>query len=169
VTKPRKGEKADPVVKTEEGSEPALSKKGRRGHKTPSNELHIYSAAELSRLNQRELLADVQLLDGLLILLIYPQRLMFFALPEQLKRSRPNMAVLKEYQKREEEFLRRAKDLDETTTLRDAEKQKYDSLRKQRLDEFMAGFSTISLKLKEMYQVNLVMLLLWQPLNAMHR
>ena len=64
------------------------------------------------------------------------------------------MAVLKEYQRREEEFLRRAKDLDETTALRDAEKQKYDSLRKQRLDEFMAGFSTISLKLKEMYQVN---------------
>jgi hypothetical protein len=55
------------------------------------------------------------------------------------------MAVLKEYRRREEEFLRRAKDLDETTNLRDAEKQKYDSLRKQRLDEFMAG-CTISLK-----------------------
>jgi structural maintenance of chromosome 4 len=75
-------------------------------------------------------------------------------LSEQLKRSKPNTAVLKEYQRREEEFLRRAKDLDETTALRDAEKQKYDSLRKQRLDEFMAGFNTISLKLKEMYQVN---------------
>jgi structural maintenance of chromosome 4 len=75
-------------------------------------------------------------------------------LSEQLKRSKPNTAVLKEYQKREEEFLRRAKDLDETTALRDAEKQKYDSLRKQRLDEFMAGFNTISLKLKEMYQVS---------------
>ncbi|KAF8492752.1 RecF/RecN/SMC [Russula emetica] len=134
-TKRGKGENADPVVKIEEGVEPASSKKTRRGHNTPSNELHIYSAAELSRLNQRELLADVQLLD------------------EQLKRSRPNMAVLKEYRRREEEFLRRAKDLDETTVLRDAEKQKYDSLRKQRLDEFMAGFSTISLKLKEMYQM----------------
>jgi hypothetical protein len=85
VTKPRKGEKADPVVKTEEGSEPALSKKGRRGHKTPSNELHIYSAAELSRLNQRELLADVQLLDGLLILLIYPQRLIFFCITRAIE------------------------------------------------------------------------------------
>ncbi|KAH9953375.1 hypothetical protein BC827DRAFT_1248888 [Russula dissimulans] len=125
----------DPVVKTEEGDEHIPGKKARQRHKSPSNELHIYSAAELSRLNQRELLADVQLLD------------------EQLKRSKPNMAVLKEYQRREEEFLRRAKDLDETTALRDAEKQKYDSLRKQRLDEFMAGFSTISLKLKEMYQM----------------
>jgi len=125
---------ADPVVKTE-GEDPEPVKKARQPHKTPSNELRIYSAVELSRLNQRELLADVQLLD------------------EQLKRSKPNTAVLKEYQRREEEFLRRAKDLDETTALRDAEKQKYDSLRKQRLDEFMSGFHTISLKLKEMYQM----------------
>lgn len=63
-----KGENADPVVKIEEGVEPASSKKTRRGNNAPSNELHIYSAAELSRLNQRELLADVQLLDGLFIL-----------------------------------------------------------------------------------------------------
>jgi len=45
-------------------------------------------------------------------------------------------------------------------TLCDAEKQKYDSLWKQRLGEFMAGFSTISLKLKEMYQVSLISLLI---------
>ena len=54
-------------MKIEEGVEPASSKKTRRGHNTSSNELHIYSAAELSRLNQRELLADVQLLDGLFV------------------------------------------------------------------------------------------------------
>ena len=60
-----KAENADPAVKIEEGVEPASGKKTRRGHNTSSNELHIYSAAELSRLNQRELLADVQLLDGL--------------------------------------------------------------------------------------------------------
>ena len=67
-TKHGKGENADPVVKIEEGVEPASSKKTRRGHNTPSNELYIFSAAELSRLNQRELLADVQLLDGLFVL-----------------------------------------------------------------------------------------------------
>lgn len=61
--------------------------------------------------------------------------------------------MLKDYKKREEEFLRRARDLNQITEARDAEKQKYDNLRKQRLDEFMAGFSLISLKLKEMYQV----------------
>jgi len=67
-TKRGKGENADPVVKIEEGVEPVSSKKTRRGHNTPSNELSIFSAAELSRLNQRELLADVQLLDGLFVL-----------------------------------------------------------------------------------------------------
>ena len=55
-------------MKIEEGVEPASSKKTPRGQNTSSNELHIFSAAELSRLNQRELLADVQLLDGLSVL-----------------------------------------------------------------------------------------------------
>ena len=55
----------DPIVKTEgEDREPA---KKTRQPKTASNELHIYSASELSRLNQRELLGDVQLLDGVLV------------------------------------------------------------------------------------------------------
>lgn len=72
---------------------------------------------------------------------------------EKLKNAKPNLSVLKEYRKREEEFLKRAKDLDEITKLRDDQKGVYDGLRKQRLDEFMAGFSLISMKLKEMYQV----------------
>lgn len=61
--------------------------------------------------------------------------------------------MLKDYRKREEEFLRRAQDLDQVTEQRDSKKQEYDNLRKQRLDEFMSGFNTISLKLKEMYQM----------------
>lgn len=63
------------------------------------------------------------------------------------------MNVLRDWKKREEEFLRRATDLEEVTRLRDEQKHKYDELRKQRLDEFMLGFNTISLKLKEMYQM----------------
>jgi structural maintenance of chromosome 4 len=63
-----------------------------------------------------------------------------------------NMSVLAEYRKREGEFLARAKDLEATTQERDAAKQRYDDLRKQRLENFMAGFSVISSKLKEMYQ-----------------
>ena len=72
---------------------------------------------------------------------------------EKVKSAKPNLGVLKDYKKREEEFLRRAKDLEQITEARDAQKQTYDGLRKQRLDEFMAGFNLISLKLKEMYQV----------------
>lgn len=72
---------------------------------------------------------------------------------EKIKKAHPDLTVLKEYKQRELEFLNRAKDLDKITSERDAEKAKYDSLRKQRLDEFMAGFNLISLKLKEMYQV----------------
>ena len=55
--------------------------------------------------------------------------------------------------------MKRARDLEETTAARDAQKQLYDGLRKERLDKFMAGFSSISLKLKEMYQVRAVILL----------
>ena len=62
---------------------------------------------------------------------------------------------MKGYEKREEEFMRRASDLENVTERRDAEKQKHDALCKHRLDEFMMGFNTISLKLKEMYQVRL--------------
>lgn len=39
------------------------------------------------------------------------------------------------------------------TEQRDNVKRQYDDLRKRRLDEFMAGFNSISLKLKEMYQM----------------
>ncbi|KAJ7733746.1 RecF/RecN/SMC protein [Mycena maculata] len=103
--------------------------------RTPSSELHTYSADELSKYKKRDMITDVELLD------------------EKLKRMKPNLEVLKEYKEREKQFFERAKDLELTTKQRDAEKQKYDSLRKRRLDEFMAGFSLISLKLKEMYQM----------------
>jgi structural maintenance of chromosome 4 len=63
------------------------------------------------------------------------------------------LTVLKEYKKREAEFDNRAKDLEVVTERRDAAKAKHDELCKKRLDEFMSGFNTISLKLKEMYQM----------------
>jgi len=63
------------------------------------------------------------------------------------------MHVLKEYRKREEEFLKRAADLDVVTAERDQHKKAFDDLCKARYDEFMAGFGIISAKLKEMYQV----------------
>jgi structural maintenance of chromosome 4 len=49
--------------------------------------------------------------------------------------------------------MSRARDLEEITLKRDECKKEYDRLRKQRLEEFMHGFTLISQKLKEMYQV----------------
>ena len=48
--------------------------------------------------------------------------------------------------------MRRVEELDGITDLRDAQRQRMEQLRRQRLDEFMAGFSAITMKLKEMYQ-----------------
>ncbi|KAG6856767.1 hypothetical protein H0H87_000945 [Tephrocybe sp. NHM501043] len=103
--------------------------------KASSQELHVYRPDELARFKKRDLVASEQLLD------------------EKVKNAKPDLTVLKEYRRREEEFMNRAKDLDAVTELRDAQKAKYDGLRKQRLDEFMSGFNLISLKLKEMYQM----------------
>lgn len=115
--------------------DPDKPPKGKARARSPSDELHVYSAEELSQFRKRELIADAELLD------------------EKLKNSKPDLSVLKDYRKREEEFLKRAQDLEAVTKERDAKKQEYDRLTKQRLDEFMAGFGTISLKLKEMYQM----------------
>ena len=74
-------------------------------------------------------------------------------LVEKVKNAKPDLSVLKDYRKREEEFLRRAADLDEITKQRDEKKAEYEGLTDKRLAEFMAGFTAISLKLKEMYQM----------------
>ena len=44
-------------------------------------------------------------------------------------------------------------ELDEITNMRDQQRKYYESVRKQRLEEFMTGFGIISNKLKEMYQM----------------
>ena len=44
-------------------------------------------------------------------------------------------------------------ELEQVTEARNAVRRNYEDLRRQRLEEFMAGFGVISLKLKEMYQM----------------
>ncbi|KAI0732433.1 RecF/RecN/SMC [Fomitopsis betulina] len=122
-------------VTSKEGDVKREPGEGHQREKTPAFELHVYSEEELSQFKKSHLIADAELLD------------------EKLKNSKPDLSVLKDYRKREEEFFKRASDLEEVTKLRDGKKAEYDSLRKQRLDEFMTGFNTISLKLKEMYQM----------------
>ncbi|KAF7724063.1 hypothetical protein EC973_001396 [Apophysomyces ossiformis] len=67
--------------------------------------------------------------------------------------AKPNLSVLEEYRRREIEYKERYKDLEEVTAKRDEVKTEVETLRKQRLDEFMYGFNIISQKLKEMYQM----------------
>jgi structural maintenance of chromosome 4 len=64
-----------------------------------------------------------------------------------------NMGAIKEYAAREKEYAARVVELDAVTAARDAAREECEALRKQRLTEFMAGFSTITLRLKEMYQM----------------
>lgn len=74
-------------------------------------------------------------------------------LQDQIALAKPNLGILNEYLIKMEEYKKRSDELEESTIAHDEVKCEYDSLRKKRFDEFMAGYSTISLKLKEMYQV----------------
>ncbi|OWM64577.1 hypothetical protein CDL15_Pgr020544 [Punica granatum] len=74
-------------------------------------------------------------------------------LEAQLKELSPNLDSISEYRKKATLYNERVEDLNMVTQQRDDVKKQYDDWRKKRLDEFMAGFNTISLKLKEMYQM----------------
>ncbi|KAL4220505.1 Structural maintenance of chromosomes protein 4 [Mactra antiquata] len=74
-------------------------------------------------------------------------------LEERLTQMKPNMAAIAEYRKKEELYLQRVAELDQITDFRDNQRKYHEDLRKQRLDEFMSGFSVITYKLKEMYQM----------------
>eukprot|EP00850_Spirogloea_muscicola_P012233 SM000078S22092 [mRNA] locus=s78:341423:349363:- [translate_table: standard] len=71
----------------------------------------------------------------------------------ELQEMKPNMASMAEYRTKAAELEERVEDLNRMTAERDAVQQEYDNLRKHRLNEFMAGYSVITLKLKEMYQM----------------
>lgn len=64
-----------------------------------------------------------------------------------------DLSVLAEYRKRVEEHASRSSDLAEAVSSRDAAKRKCDELRRLRLEGFMEGFSIITARLKEMYQM----------------
>merc|ERR1712130_1003591 len=72
---------------------------------------------------------------------------------EKLTSSKPNMAAIAEYKKKEEVYLDRVAELDKMTAARDEQRKHHDDLRKQRLNDFMEGFAIITGKLKEMYQM----------------
>lgn len=71
----------------------------------------------------------------------------------ELAKNKPNLTAIAEYRRKDVEYKVQVKELDELTQSRDAARRENDSLRKARLDEFMRGFSIITLKLKELYQM----------------
>ena len=75
-------------------------------------------------------------------------------LAEKLEQMTPNMAAIEEYRRKEEQHRDKLQELDQVTSDRDEARNRFDDLRKDRLDRFMKGFSIITNKLKEMYQVN---------------
>ncbi|KAF2148840.1 RecF/RecN/SMC protein [Myriangium duriaei CBS 260.36] len=63
------------------------------------------------------------------------------------------LSVLAEYRRRVTEHASRTTDLNTALAKRDTAKKRLDDLRRLRLEGFMEGFSAISLRLKEMYQM----------------
>ncbi|VFQ90359.1 unnamed protein product [Cuscuta campestris] len=74
-------------------------------------------------------------------------------LEAQLQEMNPNLESISEYRKKVSLYNERVEELNSVTKGRDDLKRQYDEWRKRRFDEFMVGFNTISLKLKEMYQM----------------
>lgn len=64
-----------------------------------------------------------------------------------------DIEILKEYGNKIQEFKVRQDELNESIESRDQIKNYCEELKRNRLDEFMEGFNTISLSLKEMYQM----------------
>lgn len=98
-------------------------------------QLEEYSEDELRAMDKDELKAEIALLE------------------EGTQNVNVDLSVLQEYRRRVEEHAARKSDLDEAIAKRESAKARCDELRKRRLDEFMEGFSQISLRLKEMYQM----------------
>lgn len=115
------------VINLTGGKEPEESEEGL--------DLPMYTGDELADLDKNKLKAQIA------------------ALEEKIQNVNVDLAVLQEYRKRAEEYTTRAADLVDAVSKRDVVKRTLDDLRKCRLNEFMEGFSAISLRLKEMYQM----------------
>ncbi|NXE13280.1 SMC4 protein, partial [Lophotis ruficrista] len=74
-------------------------------------------------------------------------------LEAQCHEMKPNLGAIAEYKRKEDLYLKRVAELDDITNERDNFRQAFEELRKQRLNEFMAGFNVITNKLKENYQM----------------
>lgn len=72
---------------------------------------------------------------------------------EELKQKIPNLNVIEEYQKKRDVYMERITVLEDITNKRNDMRKLFDDIKKRRHDEFKQGFSIITRKLKEMYQM----------------
>ncbi|GAB0134779.1 hypothetical protein EsDP_00003136 [Epichloe bromicola] len=101
----------------------------------PLYELPQYTPDELADMSKETLKGEIAVLE------------------EKTQSVNVDLGVLAEYRRRVEEHAARSSDLQSAITQRDAAKKRCDDLRRLRLEGFMEGFSAISLRLKEMYQM----------------
>ncbi|CAI6006043.1 unnamed protein product [Closterium sp. NIES-65] len=64
-----------------------------------------------------------------------------------------NLSSIAEYRKKEAVYSQRLGELEAVTAERDSVRVAQEEVKRRRLDEFMAGFDTITMRLKEMYQM----------------
>lgn len=74
-------------------------------------------------------------------------------LKQELQREQPNIQVIRRYKDKFAEYSQLQQQLEQILGVIREMKEQYDSLRKKRYDEFMAGFKQISTQLKTMYQL----------------
>ena len=113
----------------------ALQNVGDLGEETAAEELQQYTKDELADMSKDTLKSEIA------------------ALEEKTQNGSVDLGVLSEYRRRVEEHAARNADLQSAVAQRDTAKKRCDDLRRLRLEGFMEGFSTISLRLKEMYQM----------------
>lgn len=105
------------------------------GEEQAAEELPQYTKDELEDMDKDTLKGEIAILE------------------EKTQNVNVELGVLAEYRRRVEEHASRSNDLQSAVTQRDTAKRRCDELRKLRLEGFMTGFSLISLRLKEMYQM----------------
>lgn len=74
-------------------------------------------------------------------------------LEEQTAAMAPNMSAIEQYRKKVDLYLKRVAELDHVSELRAEQVKQEADFKAKRLNEFMAGFNIITMRLKEMYQM----------------
>jgi structural maintenance of chromosome 4 len=74
-------------------------------------------------------------------------------LESEIDKLKPNLNSIKDYNEKNKIYKKKMFELEEITKEYQNTQKEYDDLRKKRLTEFMEGFQTITLKLKEIYQM----------------